>query len=85
MNFIDNGDRYEGEWKNDKKHGWGRFYHLNTGQMQEGVWCDNIAINSTMEDIPFRQSALYSTQYPIPPVIILIYKYKYIGIYHFIN
>ncbi|GLV32557.1 uncharacterized protein CBL_00733 [Carabus blaptoides fortunei] len=62
-----NGDRYEGEWKDDKKNGLGRFYHLNTGQMQEGEWCDDIAIHSTIEDISFRQSALYSTEYPISP------------------
>lgn len=62
------GNRYEGEWKNDFKHGKGRFYHLDSGQMQEGVWNYDICVYSTLEDIPFRQTALQPTSRPIRPV-----------------
>ncbi|KAI8434701.1 hypothetical protein MSG28_003229, partial [Choristoneura fumiferana] len=34
----ENGNRYEGHWENDIKSGLGRFYHLHTGQLQEGCW-----------------------------------------------
>lgn len=60
-----NGNRYEGEWKDGMKHGRGRFFHLNRGQMQEGVWVKNICVYSTIIVIPFRQRALDPTYYPI--------------------
>ncbi|XP_044733280.1 MORN repeat-containing protein 3-like [Chrysoperla carnea] len=63
-----NGNRYEGEFKAGLKHGKGRFYHLNVGQLQEGLWIDDMCKVSTIIIIPFRQSALNPTEYPIPPV-----------------
>lgn len=63
-----NGNRYEGDWENDKKHGLGIFFYLNTGQAMIGVWQNNKAITSIITDIPFRQTAIYPTQYPIPNV-----------------
>lgn len=62
------GKRYEGSWKNDMKHGKGRFFHLHTGQMQEGVWHNDVSVYCTIEDIPFRQASTKPTQYPIQNV-----------------
>ncbi|KAK5644890.1 hypothetical protein RI129_006190 [Pyrocoelia pectoralis] len=64
------GNRYEGSWNTDLKHGKGRFFHLNTGQMQEGVWKTDICIYSVVVDIPYRQSAVLPTPYPIPIVML---------------
>ncbi|XP_018319676.1 MORN repeat-containing protein 3-like [Agrilus planipennis] len=61
------GNRYEGQWANDLKHGKGRYFHLDSGQMQEGVWREDICIFSVMIDIYFRQSAVIPSPYPIPP------------------
>ncbi|XP_012277833.1 MORN repeat-containing protein 3-like [Orussus abietinus] len=63
-----NGNRYEGEFLGGKKDGRGIFYHLDSGQMQEGCWKNDICVISTVEDIPWRQSANYPTPYPIPEV-----------------
>ncbi|XP_069671726.1 MORN repeat-containing protein 3-like isoform X2 [Periplaneta americana] len=63
-----NGNRYEGEWHCGNKHGHGKFYHLKSGQLQEGVWRDNICVRSNMTDIYFRQSAPEPTNYPIPEI-----------------
>lgn len=62
------GNRYEGEWRNGMKHGQGRFFHLHTGQMQEGVWVENVCVFSKIVIIPFRQCALFPTKYPIQAV-----------------
>lgn len=59
------GNRYEGEWLNHLKHGKGRFFHLDTGQMLEGIWIEDICTTAIMMDIPFRQVALNPTVYPI--------------------
>lgn len=50
-----------------KKHGWGRFYHLDSGQLQEGYWEKGSAVTSFMEDLRYRQSSVEPTPYPIPP------------------
>ncbi|KAJ4434242.1 hypothetical protein ANN_22791 [Periplaneta americana] len=68
-----NGNRYEGEWHCGNKHGHGKFYHLKSGQLQEGVWRDNICVRSNMTDIYFRQSAPEPTNYPIPETINIRY------------
>lgn len=62
------GNRYEGDWKDGMKDGKGIFYHLNKGQMQEGVWVKDRCIFSTISVIPFRQCALFPTQYPVTEV-----------------
>ncbi|XP_049762928.1 MORN repeat-containing protein 3-like [Schistocerca cancellata] len=61
-----NGNRYEGEWKCGLKNGCGRYYHLDSGQLQEGVWINGNCSCSTMTDIYYRQTAKDPTQYPIP-------------------
>ena len=37
--FYANGDRYEGEWREGKKHGRGTFFYAN-GDRYEGEWRD---------------------------------------------
>ena len=79
-----NENRYEGQWKDDMKHGEGKFYHYNKGQVYIGTWITDIAKCGTMEDFN-RDTAMDATQYPLPEVlIILIIKvgYKLILIYH---
>lgn len=61
-------NRYEGEWLGDMKHGRGKFIHLDSGQLQRGVWIRNLCVFSTLVDIKYRQSAIYPTPYPIQTV-----------------
>lgn len=62
-----NENRYEGSWKDGKKNGPGKFYYLNSGQVFEGVWVDNVPKCGTMQDYG-RDGAPGPTQYPIPEV-----------------
>ncbi|KAB0794955.1 hypothetical protein PPYR_11794 [Photinus pyralis] len=64
------GNRYEGSWYLDLKHGKGRFFHLATGQMQEGTWEMDICVNSDLVDIPYRQCSSIPTPYPIPEIML---------------
>ncbi|KAF5301946.1 hypothetical protein FQR65_LT08681 [Abscondita terminalis] len=66
------GNRYEGSWKDDMKHGKGKFFHLDSGQMQEGIWKMDICVFSVLLDIPYRQSALIPTEFPIPEVKLIL-------------
>ncbi|XP_063238841.1 MORN repeat-containing protein 3 [Bacillus rossius redtenbacheri] len=65
------GNRYEGRWERGARSGYGRYYHLGTGQLQRGLWRDGVAVQSTVEDIAYRQSALHPTPYPIPKVEVM--------------
>ena len=65
--FAANENRYEGEWENDKKHGDGKFYHLDKGQVFVGTWLNDIAKCGVMEDFN-RSTAVNATQYAIPEV-----------------
>ena len=56
--------RYEGEWQEDKKHGHGKFFYLDTGQLLEGIWVQNTPKSGAMRDFS-RTSAPTPTQYPI--------------------
>ncbi|XP_045491451.1 MORN repeat-containing protein 3-like [Colias croceus] len=66
MFVQENGNRYEGNWENDTKNGIGRFYHLHTGQLQEGCWQHDICVMSKISDIEIRQFCDYPTEYAIP-------------------
>lgn len=66
LNLV-NENRYEGEWKNDQKHGSGKFYHYEKGQVFIGTWVNNIAKCGVMEDFN-RGTASQATQYPLPEV-----------------
>ncbi|XP_043283425.1 MORN repeat-containing protein 3-like [Venturia canescens] len=68
MLILANGNRYEGYFSNGKKEGRGIFYHIETGQFQDGCWLDDKCEVSTVEDIHWRQSARVPTPYPIPKV-----------------
>ena len=41
--YYNNGDRYEGEWKNDDTHGKGIYYYSN-GSREMGDYADGIEI-----------------------------------------
>lgn len=60
--------RYEGQWLEDKKHGKGRYFHIDKGQMHEGIWRQDLGIFNTMSDLPYRQTAIHPTPYPIMSV-----------------
>lgn len=63
--------RYEGEWLNDAKHGKGRYFHIDIGQMQEGIWKDDRAKSNTLSDLPYRETAIRPSPYPILRVRII--------------
>ncbi|XP_055886684.1 MORN repeat-containing protein 3-like isoform X2 [Biomphalaria glabrata] len=64
---LTNENRYEGSWKDDKKNGVGKFYYLDTGQVFEGVWKDDVPKCGVMKDFG-RENAPEPTQYPIPEI-----------------
>ena len=39
--ISNNGDMYQGQWKNDKCHGWGKKNFHATGNVYEGEWVDD--------------------------------------------
>ena len=41
LKIFKNGDRYEGEWDNDKANGKGKFWHAD-GDYYEGEWKDDL-------------------------------------------
>lgn len=65
--FPENGNRYEGSWEQGRKHGHGRFFHLDHGQLFEGFWVEDVAKCGTMIDFG-RDEAPAPTQFPIPKV-----------------
>jgi hypothetical protein len=40
--FYSNGNKYEGQWMEDKKHGHGIYTYLLTGERYEGDWRDGL-------------------------------------------
>lgn len=63
-----NENRYEGNWKDGKKHGPGKFFYLDKGQLFEGIWAADIPKCGILIDFG-RDEAPAPTQYPIPKVI----------------
>jgi hypothetical protein len=49
------------------KHGEGTFYHCRSGQVQKGIWMDDVCKCSMMQD-EIRSQALQPTLCPIPEV-----------------
>jgi hypothetical protein len=43
MEYAD-GDRYEGEWKDEKKHGYGKYTYAD-GRVREGMWYEGKEVN----------------------------------------
>ncbi|KAH8862074.1 MORN repeat-containing protein 3 [Schistosoma japonicum] len=64
---LANENRFEGQWLNDKKNGRGKYFFLNTGQLMEGVWCNDVPKTSQIKDLG-REVARRSTQSEIPEV-----------------
>ncbi|KAG9487719.1 hypothetical protein GDO78_007489 [Eleutherodactylus coqui] len=62
-----NENRFEGSWKGGKKHGPGKFYYLNKGQMYDGLWVEDIPKCGSVVDFG-RAEAPYPTKYPIAEV-----------------
>lgn len=73
--FTANDNRYEGQWKDGKKHGKGKFFYLDRGQLYTGVWCDDIPKCGTVEDFG-RHEAPNPTTYSLPEVS--VYPTSYI-------
>ncbi|KAH8418135.1 hypothetical protein KR222_004615 [Zaprionus bogoriensis] len=65
--FYANGNRYEGHFARGFKNGEGIFYHMHTGQIQKGMWENDNAKTSLMQDDPDLRRHDAVTPYPIPP------------------
>ncbi|KAI5100071.1 MORN repeat-containing protein 3 [Silurus meridionalis] len=66
--WLANGNRYEGSWTDGKKHGHGRFFYTDRGQLYQGFWVDDVPRCGTVCDYN-KKNAHTPTLYPIPPVI----------------
>lgn len=69
--LLANDNRYEGEWRADKKHGRGKFFYVTRGQLMEGLWIDDVCKTSEMKDFG-RDQAILPTPYPLPGVEIFL-------------
>lgn len=67
MDILANDNRYEGEWRTDKKHGHGKYFYVTRGQLMEGLWVDDVCKAGQMKDFG-RDQAIVPTPYPIPDV-----------------
>lgn len=47
---LTNGDRFEGQWLNNKKEGQGRFFYAATRKVYEGEWVEDVAKCGTYSD-----------------------------------
>lgn len=54
--MTDNGNWYEGMWRNGLRHGEGTFYHNNHSQVQKGIWLNDGCTTSIIQDISESQS-----------------------------
>lgn len=51
------------------KNGQGIYHHINTGQVQSGIWLNDVCKTSMIQDDDTRtQISLNPTPYPIPEV-----------------
>ena len=64
---VANENRYEGSWKEDKKHGDGKFYFLDSGQLYIGTWVNDIPKCGTCEEFG-KETATNPSPYPLPEV-----------------
>jgi hypothetical protein len=65
--IIENGDRYEGMWYNDKKEGPGKFVYRQKRQILEGEWADGLPRCGTLKDLPPIAGSI-SKKFLIPQV-----------------
>ncbi|EDW74048.1 uncharacterized protein Dwil_GK21721 [Drosophila willistoni] len=66
VQFYANGNRYEGHFARGYKNGEGVFYHMHTGQIQKGMWENDNAKASLMQDEASIRRNDNPTPYPIP-------------------
>lgn len=66
--MLENGNRYEGHFARGFKNGEGTYYHMHTGQIQKGMWENDVCKVSMVID-EFRNQVDSPTPYPIPKVI----------------
>lgn len=66
--LLENGNRYEGHFARGFKNGEGTYYHMHTGQIQKGMWENDVCKVSMVID-EFRNQVDSPTPYPIPKVI----------------
>ncbi|EDV98455.1 MORN repeat-containing protein 3 isoform X1 [Drosophila grimshawi] len=66
IHFYANGNRYEGHFSRGYKNGEGVFYHMHTGQIQKGMWENDNAKTSLMQDERDIRRNDEPTPYPIP-------------------
>lgn len=73
--LVNKGNYYEGSFRNDTKCGLGRYYHLKTGQLQEGLWLDNLPQVTVIFDDPNNRidesTGMNKTEFDIPPLTVL--------------
>lgn len=67
LEIVANDNRYEGEWRSNKKHGHGKYFYVTRGQVMEGLWVDDVCKAGDMKDFG-RDQAIVPTPYPIPDV-----------------
>lgn len=65
--FYPNNNRYEGYFARGMKNGEGTFFHVHTGQVQKGMWQDDVCKASIMQDHD-RNQGDQPTPYPLPRV-----------------
>ena len=65
--MLANGNRYEGGWEEGEKHGDGKCFYLDRGQLYIGVWVAGAAKCGEMIDLN-REHAEAPTVYPIPEI-----------------
>lgn len=66
-----NNDRFEGEFRGDKKCGHGKFFFISVGQLMEGTWLNDVVKCSTLRNIAGYKAlpvCTKPTQYDIPPI-----------------
>ncbi|XP_068146940.1 MORN repeat-containing protein 3 [Drosophila tropicalis] len=66
VHIYANGNRYEGHFARGYKNGEGVFYHMHTGQIQKGMWENDNAKTSLMQDEAMLRRNDKPTPYPIP-------------------
>ena len=65
--FSAGGNRYEGCWENGLKHGPGKFFYLDKGQVYTGQWVTDVAKCGCLEDYN-RDEAIDPPEFAIPKV-----------------
>ncbi|XP_076305808.1 MORN repeat-containing protein 3-like [Tachypleus tridentatus] len=62
-----NGNRHEGCWRDDKRNGSGTYFFVDTAQIMQGLWVDDIFRCGTIKNVA-RENAPKPTALPIPEV-----------------